>query len=135
MNKLKGNKNDQSASQSKMGVFAVEKRRHPRYIVELPLSYSRVDDKELYGGMVANASGGGVLVYLPERMEIGAALKVEIFYVKGLELATINAVAKVVWIDLANYGSPGEHRYGLEFQYIDEKDLHGLIELLKEIGN
>lgn len=133
MNKLK--ENSRSTLQSKMGVLAVERRKHPRFSVELPLSYSRVNDKELFGGIVANASGGGILVYLPERMEIGAALKIEIFYLKGLELGTIETIAKVVWSDLANRGSLGEHRYGLEFQYIDEKNYNRLLALLKEIGN
>ena len=122
-------------SKSKMGVLAVERRKHPRFSVELPLSYSRVNNKELFGGIVANASGGGVLVYLPERMEIGAVLKVEIIYLSGLELDAIKAIAKVVWNDLANRGSIGEHRYGLEFQYIDEKDYNRLEVLLKGIGN
>jgi c-di-GMP-binding flagellar brake protein YcgR len=133
MNKLK--ENNRSTPQSKMGILAVEKRKHPRFSVELPLSYSRVDDKELFGGIVANASGGGILVCLPERMEIGAVLKIEIFFLKGLELGTVETIAKVVWSDMANKGIQGEHRYGLEFQYIDEKDYNRLVDLLKEIGN
>ncbi len=133
MSKLK--ENHKSTSQSKMGTLAVERRKHPRFSVELPLSYSRVDDKELFGGIVANASGGGILVYLPERMEIGAVLKIEIFYLKDLELGTVETIAKVVWSDIANKGIQGEHRYGLEFQYIDEKDYNRLVVLLKDIGN
>jgi hypothetical protein len=62
-------------------------------------------------------------------------LKVEIIYLSGLELDAIKAIAKVVWSDLANRGSLGEHRYGLEFQYIDEKDCNRLEALLKGIGN
>jgi c-di-GMP-binding flagellar brake protein YcgR len=133
MNRSK--ENHPSTSQSKIGVLAVERRKHTRFSVELPLSYSRVDEKELFGGIVANASGGGILVYLPERMEIGAVLKIEIFYLKGLELGTVETIAKVVWSDIANKGIQGEHRYGLEFQYIDEKDYNRLVALLKEIGN
>jgi len=116
---------------AKMGVLASERRKHPRYSVELPLNYSRVDAKEIYGGIVANASEGGVLAYLPERMEIGAVLQMEILYVKGLELDTIKAIVKVVWSDLVARESWGEHRYGLQFQYIDEKDFARLIALLK----
>jgi c-di-GMP-binding flagellar brake protein YcgR len=126
--------NIRSNLKSKMGILAIERRKHLRFIVELPLSYSRVNNEELLGGIVANASGGGVLVYLPERMEIGAVLKIEIFYLNGLKLDAVKGIAKVVWSDLANRGSPGEHRYGLEFQYIDEKDHNKLIALLKEIG-
>jgi c-di-GMP-binding flagellar brake protein YcgR len=132
MDKL--NQNKQPHSQTKMGILAIEKRKYPRFSVELPLDYSRVNGKETLGGMVANASEGGLLVYLPERLEIGTSLKIEIFYVRGLELDTIKAVAKVVWCDLAARESWGEHRYGLQFQSIDEKDFHRLTNLLKEVG-
>jgi c-di-GMP-binding flagellar brake protein YcgR len=132
MNKM--DQNNPSTSQTKMGVLAIEKRKHPRFSVELPLDYSRVNGKETYGGMVANASEGGLLVYLPERIEIGALLKIEIFYVGGLELNTIKAVGKVVWADLAARESWGEHRYGLQFESIDEKDFNRLTTLLKEVG-
>ncbi|NWF92028.1 MAG: PilZ domain-containing protein [Syntrophaceae bacterium] len=119
----------------KKGVLAVERRRHPRFSIELPLDYCRVDEKDLYGGIVANAGEGGILVYLPERMEIGAALRIEIFYAMGFQLDTIKAIAKVVWSDLATRGNLGEHRYGLEFQYIEEKDFQKLLTLLKEPGD
>ncbi len=130
----KMNQNNQSSPQTKMGVLAIEKRKYPRFSVELPLDYSRFNGKETLGGMVANASEGGLLVYLPERIETGALLKIEIFYVRGLELDTIKAVAKVVWCDLAARESWGEHRYGLQFQSIDEKDFNRLLTLLKEAG-
>jgi len=128
------NLNNQSVTHNKMGVLAIEKRKHPRFSVELPLDYSRVEGKGTFGGMVANASEGGLLVYLPERMEIGTLLKIELFYVKELELDTIKAVVKVVWSDMAARESWGEHRYGLKFEYIDEKDFSRLTALLKEVG-
>ena len=128
MNKLE--KSNPSISKTKMGVLAIDRRKHPRFSVELPLDYCRVEGKETYGGIVANASEGGILVYLPERMEMGVVLKIEIFYVKGLELDTIKAIAKVVWSDLAVKASWGEYRYGLQFQYIDEKDFSRLMNLL-----
>jgi c-di-GMP-binding flagellar brake protein YcgR len=125
---------NQTGSQTKMGVLAVERRRYPRYNIELPLDYSRLDGKEIYGGIVANASEGGLLIYLPEKMDVGALIRIEILYVKGLELDTIKAVGKVVWSDLAAKESWGEHRYGLQFQQIDEKDFKRLMNLLAEIG-
>ena len=123
----------QIAARVKKGAATdVEKRKHPRISVELPVDYSRPNGKEVYGGIVANASEGGLLVYLPERFEIGAVLKLEILYVTGLELNTIKAIAKVVWGDLTTRESWGEHQYGLQFQYIDEEDFSRLIALLKE---
>jgi len=120
--------------QNKRGVLAIEKRKHPRYSVELPLDYSRIDGKGTLGGIVANASEGGLLVYLPEIMKVGDLLKIEIFFASGLELNSIKAVAKVVWYDLAAKESWGEHRYGLQFQAIEEKDYERLKTLLREVG-
>jgi c-di-GMP-binding flagellar brake protein YcgR len=114
------------------GALAIEKRRHPRYSVELPLDYCRIDEKETYGGIVANASEGGVLVYLPETLPMGTLLNMEIIYVNGLQLETIRAIAKVVWADLATLDNLGEHRYGLQFQSIDEENFQRLTNLLKD---
>lgn len=130
---IKLNRN-QTEFNKKMGVLSIEKRRYPRYSVELPLDYSRIDGKEIYGGIVANASEGGILVYLPERMEMGSLLKIEIYYIRGLQLDAIRATAKVVWSDLAARENFGEYRYGLQFQSIDEKDFNRLLALLKEVG-
>ncbi len=118
----------------KKGIVAIERRRSPRFNLELPLDYIRIDDKENYGGIVANASEVGILVYLPETMEIGSMLSTEIFYAKGLELDSIKAVGKVVWADLPARKTWGEHRYGLQFQSIDKKNLSKLKNLLKEVG-
>ena len=130
----KVNRNNPSVSQTRMGVLSIEKRKYPRFSVELPLNYTRAETKDILVGMVANASEGGLLVYLPERIELGGLLKIEIFYVKGLELDTIKAVGKVVWCDLGARESWGEHRYGLQFQYIEEKDFSRLTTLLREVG-
>jgi c-di-GMP-binding flagellar brake protein YcgR len=127
-------KRERGNPQSKKGVFAVERRRHPRISLEFPLDCSRVnrvDDEEIYSGMIANVSEGGVLVYLPQAMEIGTLLKTEILSLKGLELNTIKAIAKVVWSDLAGNGGWEKYRCGLEFQSFQKGDLHKLKILLK----
>jgi hypothetical protein len=61
-------------------------------------------------------------------------LKIEILFVKGLELNSIKAVTKVVWSDLPPKGIWGEYRYGLEFQTFQEGDLQDLKRLLKEVA-
>jgi len=120
---------------SREGVLAIERRNHPRFSIEFPLDYSIVDGKTTYhGGLTADASEGGLLVYLPERIEIGTLLRIEIFYVTGLSLETITATAKVVWSDLASQKSWGENRYGLQFQFIDERNLQKLKTLLEEVA-
>ncbi len=128
-------KRKKEKSPSKKGVVAIERRKHPRFNLELPLDYFRIENKENYGGIVANASEMGILIYLPEKMEMGTLLSTEIFYAKGLELDSIRAVAKVVWADLPARKTWGEHRYGVQFQSIDKKNLSKLKNLLKGVGN
>ena len=92
---------------------------------------NREDDEEIYSGMTANVSEGGVLVYLPQAIAIGALLKTEILSIGGLELNMIKAIAKVVWSDLAANAGWGKYRCGLEFQSFQKGDLHKLKILLK----
>ena len=60
---------------SRKGVLAIEKRKHPRLFLELPFDYSRKGKKTDFGGIVKNASEGGVLVDLPEKVDAGGLLK------------------------------------------------------------
>jgi c-di-GMP-binding flagellar brake protein YcgR len=121
-------------SPSRKGVLAIEKRKHPRFFVELPLDYSRKGKKTDFGGMVKDAGEGGILVYLPEKIEVGEMLKVEIFFAKGLELNTVQGMAKVVWADLAARETWREHRYGLEFHSMPKGMIQKLKNLLKDLG-
>jgi c-di-GMP-binding flagellar brake protein YcgR len=127
-------KTNRGESQSDEGTFVVERRQHPRINVELPLDYSIVNTKEGHGGMVADASEGGLLVYLKGQVPIGTHLKIEMLFVKGLELSSIKAIAKVVWADLAARERFREFRYGLQFQSFHEGDLDRLKVLLNEFG-
>jgi len=126
-------KRGKGKSQSKDGIFIVERRKYPRLSVELPLGYS-IESVDRYGGVAANASKGGLLVYLPEAILVGTLLTIEILFVKGSELNAIRASAKVVWSDLAPKEIWGEYRYGLEFKLFQEGDLQKLSKLLKEVG-
>ncbi len=121
-------------SKSDKGVLVVERRRHPRISIELPLDYSILETKESRGGMVADASEGGLLVYLKEQMSIGTRLRIEILFAKGLEFTSIKAITKVVWSDLTARERFKEFRYGLQFESFPEGDLDRLKALLNEIG-
>jgi c-di-GMP-binding flagellar brake protein YcgR len=134
MKPFKKNEIKESNLPHKKGVVAIERRKHPRFNLELPLDYFRIEEKENYGGIVANASEFGILVYLPEKMEIGTTLRIEIFYARGVTLDTIKAVTKVVWADLPARKTWGERRYGLQFVSIDKQNLNKLKNLLKDVG-
>ena len=132
MKKMKANPEPSTAG--KMGILAIERRTHPRFVVELPLDYTRTEVTDIVGGIVANASEGGLLVYLPERLDIGTILQIQIFYVKDLEFNMLKATAKVVWSDMAARESWGEYRYGLTFLSISEQEFSKLMMLLREVG-
>jgi len=131
---IRRRKKGDDKSKSKEGLIVVERRKHPRISVELPMDYSLADYKENHGGLVANISEGGLLVYLPEALQMGTLLKIEILFVKGMELNSIKGVAKIAWSDLAMKTISNEYRYGLEFQSFIEGDLDKLKKLLKEVG-
>ena len=117
------------------GFLLVEKRKHPRYRIELPFDYSVASRKATdHWGFAADASEGGLLVYLPEKVEVGAILKIEMYYAKDLPLKKIKATAKVAWSDLAARESFCEYRYGLQLRSIGKGDLHKLKILLREVG-
>ncbi len=109
-----------------------ERRRHPRVYLKLPMSYSRLESKDHLGGIVGNAAEGGILVYLPEKLDTGEVLRIEVLFAKGWELKTVRGMAKIIWSDLAIRKSKRVHRYGLQFQLFNKRNLQKLRILLKE---
>jgi c-di-GMP-binding flagellar brake protein YcgR len=126
-------KRGQTKPKSEEGIFIVERRKYPRFTVELPLDYS-IESKDHYGGVAVNASRGGLVAYLPAAMVVGTSLNIEIIFAKGFELNSVRARAKVVWSRLAPKAIWGEYRYGLEFEKFQEGDLQKLKTLLREAG-
>jgi hypothetical protein len=76
-----------------------EKRKHPRFNVDLPIKYGRTQLFLKYARAV-NASQGGLLLRLPEEVEIGQHLALKLFFPSHAELNTIKASVQVVWMDL-----------------------------------
>jgi c-di-GMP-binding flagellar brake protein YcgR len=126
-----GRKRGQTKARSEEGIFIAERRKHPRYNVELPLDYS-LENRDHYGGVAANASKGGVVAYLPVAIAVGTSLDIEIIFADEFQLNSIRARAKVVWSNLAPKVVWGEYRYGLEFEKFREGDGQKLRILLRE---
>ncbi len=96
------------------GTLSFEKRRYPRFNVDLPVEYTR-KDLVVKQGRVINASEGGLLVYFPEEMEIGQHLRLRLFITSGSNLNMMEIVNQVVWRDVHKGKDWGDYRTGVEF--------------------
>jgi len=114
-----------------IGIVNLEKRSHPRFNVDLPIEYYKTDPSNSYPGRTGNISEGGLLVYLPEKMEIGQHLKMKLFFALGSELNTIEMVTEVVWLDIHLGEGWGDYRLGVKFIEISPEDLNRLRNFIK----
>jgi hypothetical protein len=105
-----------------------ERRRYPRFFIDLPLEYRDMDGSCLGGGIVVNASEGGFLIEAVRGIPVGKELKITVLYPKGFELTNFKVVAKIVrkepyWKEDWKGNQYWEgYRYGLEFIQISEED-------------
>jgi hypothetical protein len=115
-----------------------DRRKYPRFLIDLPLEYRDVDGSSLRGAMVVNAGEGGFLIESPRDIPIGTELSITVLYPKGFELANFKVTAKIVWKepywreDLKKDRSSKGYQYGLEFIQILDEDRWKLSFLLSE---
>ena len=114
------------------GTVNFEKRGHPRFNVDLPIEYFRTDSLVQHGRAV-NVSEGGLLIYLPEPMEIGQRLRMKIFFPLGSEIISIDAVTEVVWLDIHLGEGWGDYRTGIAFVDLSLENLNKLKDFLRSL--
>jgi c-di-GMP-binding flagellar brake protein YcgR len=115
------------------GTINFEKRRQPRFNVDLPVEYAR-SSLVVKHGRVANASEGGLLVYFPEKMEVGQHLSLKIFFSSGAELNTIETLMEVVWTDIDLGKDWGDYRTGVKFVDVSSEDMEKLKSFLGSLS-
>lgn len=114
------------------GIVNFEKRKHPRYNVDLPVEYDR-SDSDVHGEAL-NASEGGLLVYFSEKVEVGQRLSLKLFFSSVSEFNTIETLAEVVWVDVHMGEDWGDYRAGVKFVDISMGDLEKLIIFLRNLS-
>jgi hypothetical protein len=115
------------------GTVNFEKRKHPRFSVDLPVEYSQAD-VFVEQGRAINASEGGLLLYLPEQMGMGTHLRLKLFFTMGSELNAIETVVEVVWVDMALEKDRGDYRTGVRFAEISTEDVGKLKNFLRSLS-
>ena len=123
---------------SRFGIGNFERRKYPRFSIDLPIEYYRAESSIPASGQTGDISEGGLLVYLSERVEVGEHLKVRCFFASISELMnTIETLAEVVWVILENLeanGLPGNYRCGLRFIDVNPMDMEKLKVFLKSLA-
>ena len=116
------------------GVINFERRKYPRFTVDLPIEYDPLDPSAVHQGRASNASEGGLEIYFPEALQIGQLLRVKLFFSPGPELTTVEAVVEVVWRDLHLGEGWGDYRTGVKFVEVASEDLAKLKDFLKSLA-
>jgi hypothetical protein len=124
---------EEKKNKPRYGTVNFEKRKHPRFTVDLPVEYSR-SDLSIEQGHAINASEGGFLLYLPEQMETGNHLSLRLFFTIGTELNAIETVVEVVWVDMHLGKDWGDYRTGVRLVEISTENMGKLKNFLRNLS-
>jgi len=116
------------------GIVNFEKRKHPRFNIDLPIEYSLLPSPVSHPGRALNASEGGLLVYLSEKVEMSQLLQLKLFSPSGSELNGVELIAEVVWMDIHLGKDWGDYRCGLRFVDISPEGLNKLQRFLRNLS-
>jgi hypothetical protein len=124
---------EEEKTKPRVGIVNLERRSFPRFSVDLPVEYYRINSTLSQTGRVVNVNEGGLLVYFPEQMEIGQHLRLKVFFASGSELNAIEIRAEVVWMDIHLGKGWGDYRSGVKFVDISSGDLNRLKIFLRSL--
>ena len=114
------------------GTVNFEKRKHPRFDVDLPVEYGP-GELFIQQGRALNMSEGGLLLYLPEQMEVGRHLSLKLFLPFGSKLETIEILVEVAWVDIHLEKDWGDYRTGVRFADISPDGLNKIKNFLRNL--
>ena len=115
------------------GIVNFERRRSPRFSVDLPIEYSRIEDSENNPARAGNASEGGLMLFLGQKLEVGQELRIRIFFHSEPRLHSIEVNGKVAWTEIS-FAKEGDYRCGVQFTQIALEDLAQLRQFLDQLS-
>ena len=116
------------------GTVNFERRKYPRFNVDLPIEYYRIDSSSGHTGKALNFSEGGLLLSFPEQMDLGQYIRLKLFLSLGSELNTIEVLAEVVWMDIHLDKDLEDYRCGVNFIDVSPEDMINLKKYLRSIS-
>ena len=116
-----------------VGIVRFEKRKYPRFSLDLPMEYYAVEFPESQPGRAINASEGGLLVVLPERTDVGQHLRLKLFFASDTGFNTIEALVQVVWADIHLGADWGDYATGVKFVDISSEEITKLKDFIRSL--
>ncbi len=114
---------EEKETKPRYGTVNFERRKYPRFNVDLPIEYYRIDSSIGQTSKALNISEGGLLIYFPEQTDIGQYIRLKLFLPLGFELNTIEVLAEVVWMDIHLDKGWGDYRCGVNFIDVSPEDM------------
>jgi c-di-GMP-binding flagellar brake protein YcgR len=125
---------EEQKKQPRYGTVNFERRKHPRFSVDLPVEYYKLGSLLKHDGKAMNSSQGGLLVYFSEPLQIGQYLRLKIFLSSGSKLRAIEPIAEVTWKDIHLDERGGDYRTGVRFCDISPDDMNKLKKFLLSLS-
>ncbi len=97
-----------------------EGRKHPRALLNLPVEYYATNPQMPRLGHTSDLSPGGVMLNIPERLDVGQLIKLAIFVYLDKTVETIQVNSQVVWVGGAE--KEGGFRSGVKFTDLSAND-------------
>lgn len=111
-------------------VFPIERRRHPRFLIDLPLEYKKAGEASSRGAYTGDLSKMGLLIYSVDNILVGTELEVSVFYADEYRLDIFKLFARIVRKQTHSDPDWKGYRYGLEFVQISMEDRKKLEQLI-----
>ncbi len=112
----------------------IERRKEPRYFINLPLDYRKVGSSKFRPGYTVDFFDGGLTIACVEGIGTGAEMEIKIYFGSRLDLVVIPAIAKVVWTAMET-DENGFTRFEVSFLEISSEDLETLKALVKDYAD
>ena len=116
------------------GAVNFERRKYPRFNIDLPIEYYQIDSSIGHTGKALNISEGGLFLYLTEQVEVGQRLKSNFSLTSCSEINSIEILAEVAWIDIDLGEVWGDYRCGVNFIDFSPEDMAKLRNFLRSFS-
>ncbi len=126
-------KKEEQKKQPCNGTADFEKRKHPRFSVDLPVEYYKLGSLIKHDGKAKNASQSGLLLYFSEPLRIGTYLRLKLFLSSDSTWGAIETIIEVAWTDI--HLDEGEnYRTGARFFDASPEDMSKLDNFLLSLS-